>query len=81
MISGCGGSGNVCFFKKKIAVDTSGEEIRRITNILEACGIKYEIRTRRTRGSIGTAFDSRSYASANLALYKGSSVPSVVYMV
>ena len=67
--------------KKKIAVDTSGEEIRRITNILAQNKIKYEIRTKRVRGSIGTAIDARTYARANLAMYKGAQLPSVVYMI
>lgn len=67
--------------KKRIAVDTSGEEIRRITSILEMNKIKYEIRTKRARGSIGTAIDARTYARANLAMYKGAQSPSVVYMI
>ncbi len=69
------------FLKKRIVVDTSGEEIRRVTNLLDQHSIKYELRTKRTRGSIGTALDSRSYAASNIAMYKGSSTPPVVYMV
>jgi hypothetical protein len=69
------------FGKKRIAADTSGEEIRRITTILEQNKIKYEIRTKRTRGSIGTAIDARTYARANLAMYKGAQSPPVVYMI
>ena len=68
-------------FMKKIAVDTSAEEIRKMTTILEKNNLKYEIRTTRTRGSIGSAIDARSYANANLAMYKGSSQPSFVYSV
>ena len=69
------------FFMKKLITDTSSEEIRRVTTLLGQSGIKYEIRTVRPRGSIGTAMDSRSYASVNLAMYKGASLPAFVYMV
>ncbi len=68
-------------FKKRIATDTSSQAISRITDILEANSIKYEIRTRRPRGSVGTALDSRSYAGANIAMYKGASQPTYVYML
>ena len=68
-------------FKKRIAVDTSGEEIKRITNVLGENNIKYEIRTKRSRGSIGTAIDSRTYARSNLSMYKEAQSPPVVYMI
>jgi len=68
-------------FKKNIATDTSSEAIRRMTTILEENNIKYEIRTKRTRGAIGAAFDARSYASSNIATYKGASQPSFIYMI
>jgi len=68
-------------FKKRIATDTSGEEVRRITTILEQNDITYEIRTKRSRGVIGTAFDSISYARTNIAMYKGSSPPLFVYFI
>ncbi|MDY6845699.1 MAG: hypothetical protein SVP52_01010 [Chloroflexota bacterium] len=69
------------YFKKRIVVDTSPEEIRRVTNLLDQHAIKYELRTKRTRGSIGTALDSRAYARSNMPMYKGASKPPVVYMV
>jgi hypothetical protein len=68
-------------FKKKLAIDTSAEEIRRTTTILEKNNIKYEIRTTRTRGVIGSAFDAQSYARGNIAMYKGASQPSFIYSV
>lgn len=68
-------------FMKKLSVDTSAEEIRRTTTILEQNNIKYEIRTTRTRGTIGSALDARSYANANLPMYKGASQPSFIYTV
>lgn len=49
-------------FKKRILVDTSSEEARRVTALLDEHKIKYEFRTRRPRGSVGTALDARSYA-------------------
>ena len=68
-------------FMRKLTVDTSAEEARRTTSILEKNNIHYEIRTIRTRGSIGSALDARSYANANLAMYKGASQPSFIYSV
>ena len=69
------------FLMKKLVTDTSGEEIRRVTEILKGQKIKHVVRTVRARGSIGTAMDSRTYARANLAMYKGASMPNYVYMV
>ena len=68
-------------FMKKLAVDTSAEEIRRTTTILEKNNLKYEIRTTRSRGSIGSAIDAQTYANANLAMYKGASQPAFIYSV
>jgi hypothetical protein len=69
------------FFMKKLVVDTSAEEIARATSILDRNNIKYELRTTRTRGSIGSALDARSYAQGNIALYKGASGPTFIYTV
>jgi len=68
-------------FKKRIAVDTSNEEISRVTTILDQNNIKYELLTKRTRGVYGSAYDARSYAGANVAMYKGSTQPTFIYMV
>ncbi len=67
-------------FKKRIVVDTSAEEIRPIPTVLEQNNIKYEIQTKRTCGFIGTAIDVRTYASANLPMYKEAKSPSMVYV-
>ncbi len=71
----------IALFMKKLALDTSAEEIRRVTTLLEQNKVKYEIRTVRTRGSIGSSLDARSYANANLSMYKGASQPSFIYSV
>jgi hypothetical protein len=68
-------------FKKRILVDTSGEEARRVTEILDANEIKYELRTKRARGSVGTGLDARAYGRGNIAMYKGAGAPMFVYMV
>ena len=68
-------------FKKKLVVDTSAEEIRRTTTILEQNKIPYELRTTRSRGSITSAIDAQTYARANIAMYKGASKPTFVYTV
>ena len=67
--------------KKKIAVDTNSEAIRKITTLLEDYQIKYEIRTVRSRGVLGMGMDAQSYARSNIAVYKGSSQPQFVYTV
>lgn len=69
------------FLLKRLLIDTSSEEIRRVTTILEQNQIKYEMRTIRSRGSIGTGMDAMSYARSNVAMYKGSSQPTFVYYV
>ena len=68
-------------FMKKLTVDTSAEGVRRLATILEQNNIRYEIRTTRTRGSVGSAMDARSYAQGNLPLYKGTSQPMVIYSI
>lgn len=68
-------------FKKKIVVDISGEEVRRVTTILDKNKIKYDVRSKRTRGSVGSALDAGSYARSNIALYKEAAAPPIVYMV
>lgn len=69
------------FFKKRLMVDTSSEESRRVTTLLEQNHIKYELRTIRSRGGIGTGMDAMSYARSNVSLYKGASQPTFVYEV
>ncbi|MEA4811935.1 MAG: hypothetical protein VB108_05130 [Anaerolineaceae bacterium] len=66
---------------KKVAVDTSAEGIRCITDKLGCAKIKYHIVTTRTRGTIGSGGDARSYARANIALYKFGKNPGFVYSV
>lgn len=68
-------------FQKKLTVDTSSEEIRRVTSTLEQNKIKYDLRTTRPRGTIGSAIDARTYARANLAFNKGAPEPIFVYTV
>jgi hypothetical protein len=64
---------------KKVLTDSDAVEVRRVENILIENKIPYRIKTYQTRGSIGMAMDSRSYAASNLAMYKGSGTPSVSY--
>ncbi|MDY6874094.1 MAG: hypothetical protein SVR81_09045 [Chloroflexota bacterium] len=68
-------------FKKRIAVETSSEEVTRITTILDQNQIDYELRTRRERGLFGNFFDAQSYARANISMYKGSARPAFIYMI
>ena len=66
---------------KKLVTDISAEEIRRATTVLEQNGIKYEIRTMRTRGLIGSALDAGSYAQGNISMYRGAPQPTFIYSV
>jgi hypothetical protein len=66
---------------KRLILDPSSETVRRVTTILDENGIKYTLKTIRPRGSIGTGLDARSYAGANISMYKGSSQPQFVYSV
>lgn len=68
-------------FKKRLVVDSNNVAITRTTEILEKHMIKYELRTTRSRGSIGSRLDALSYARSNIAMYKGSAMPDFVYMI
>ena len=68
-------------FLKKLAVDTSAEGIRKITDKLKTAGIRYQFVTVRSRGSVGSFADARAYARSNIAMYKFSDKPNMVYYV
>jgi hypothetical protein len=68
-------------FMTRIVVDTSGEEIRGMTTVLEKNDIRYKICLKRTRVSIGSALDAVSYTRSNIAMYMGAAAPPVVYKV
>ena len=68
-------------FMRQLTVDSSAEEIARVEEILKSQQIPYRINSIRTRGDIGSALDARSYARSNIALYKGSATPSVIYRI
>lgn len=68
-------------FLKKLATDTSAEEIRRTTTILEQNHIHYEVRTIRARGTIGSALDANAYATGNIPMYKNAAPPTFIYTV
>jgi hypothetical protein len=69
------------FLKKRILVDTNNESVTKALAVLEKHHIKYDVRTIRSRGVLGTAMDAGSYARSNIAMYKESSQPGFVYMV
>ncbi|MBN1371176.1 MAG: hypothetical protein JW987_04380 [Anaerolineaceae bacterium] len=66
---------------RRLTVDTSTEGIKRISTILDQNSIKYEVRSERSRGTIGMGLDAAAYARANLAMYKGASDPTFIYSV
>jgi len=66
---------------RKLAVDTSAEGINRISAILKQNNIYYDVRSERSRGTIGSGLDAASYARANLPLYYGASQPTFVYSI
>jgi hypothetical protein len=69
------------FLKKRILVETNNESVTKALAALDKNKIKYELRTSRSRGVIGSTFDAQSYARSNISMYKGSSQPSFIYMV
>ncbi len=68
-------------FMKKLVTDTSAEEIARTTAVLERNNIHFEVRTQRSRGTIGSGMDAGAYARGNLAMYKGAAQPVFIYTV
>jgi len=68
-------------FMRRVAVDTSAEGIKRISTILDQNSIKHEVRSERSRGTIGMGMDAAAYARANLAMYKGASEPTFIYSI
>jgi len=71
----------IALLMKKLVVDISAEDIHRTTMVLEENGLNYEVRTKRSRGHIGSAFDAHTYAKANLAMYKKAAQPTFVCSV
>jgi len=69
------------FFMKKIATDTSSEEIARIRLILEKNQIPFSVNSTRSRGVVGSAMDAQSYARANLTMYNQGAQPVFIYTV
>ena len=68
-------------FLKKLAVDTSAEGLRKITDRLKEAGVHYQLVTVRSRGSVGSFADARAYARSNIAMYKFSDKPNMIYYV
>lgn len=68
------------FNRKNILTSSSMEDLGRFKMILSQNKIPFIVRTTRTRGSIGTMLDSRSYQQFNLA-YKDVNTASFVYYV
>lgn len=69
------------FFMKKLATDTSQEEITRIVNILKKNEIPYHLETIFDRGTWGRGYDAAAYRQANISMYKGSIQPTNVFVV
>lgn len=68
-------------FLKLLATDTDPGSIKQIENILQKNNIPYRIQTYSIRGVFGRQFDSASYKSSNLSMYKGASSPSMNYLI
>ncbi|HNW95059.1 MAG TPA: DUF2007 domain-containing protein [Anaerolineaceae bacterium] len=74
-------SNRLVLLGKQLISDTSSAEIRRIEDLLKQENIPYRLQTQRSRGSVGSFMDSRSYAASNIALYKGAATPTFVYAI
>lgn len=66
-------------FMKKLATDTSAEEISRIKTVLGQNDIKFEIWT--TRGRTGSAHDSITYLKSAPVMYGLAPEPVFIYSV
>ncbi len=66
-------------FMKKLATDTSAEEISRIKTILEQHSIKYEVWT--SKGRTGSDRDSLTHLKSNPVMYGVSPEPVFIYSV
>lgn len=53
--------------RKELMTDTSMEELSRVKEALKKQNIPYEIKTQRSRGSIGMGMDVSAYRSMNMA--------------
>ncbi|MBR0577342.1 hypothetical protein KCG48_13580 [Proteiniclasticum sp. BAD-10] len=51
--------------RKPLMSDTSAEELARVKDVLKASGIPFEVKTTRTRGTIGTILDVKVYQTYN----------------
>ncbi len=68
-------------FMKRLSVDTSAEGIRKITDKLKEAGIRHQVVTVKSGGSVGSFVDARAYAKSNVAMYKFGKKPGMVYYV
>jgi hypothetical protein len=67
----------IILFMKKLATDTSAEEISRIKTILAQYEIKFEVWT--TRGRTGSDRDSITHLKSNPVMYEISPEPLFIY--
>ena len=65
--------------RKELMTDNSAEELARVKEALKAQGIEFEVKTIRSRGTIGNAMDAASYARANLAFSRDRQNIDFVY--
>jgi hypothetical protein len=65
--------------RKELMTDSSPEELARVKEALKAEDIEFEVRTLRSRGTIGNSMDAASYARANLAFSRDRQNISFVY--
>lgn len=65
--------------RKELMTDSSAEELARVKEALRARDIEFEVKTMRSRGTIGNAMDAASYARANLAFSRDRQSIDFVY--
>lgn len=68
------------FNRKRILTSTSMEDLGRFKMILSGSEIPYLVKTIRSRGTIGSALDAKSYASFNLAYSDRQTAKFVYYL-
>lgn len=71
----------ICVFNRKMLLVTSdaGDAAKKRLE-LKAAGIPFEIKTIRSRGTIGSSFDHRSIAASNFAPGNFSTADNVYYI-
>ncbi len=68
-------------FLKQLVSDFDPGEIKRVEEILKANKIPYRIKSYNPRGPFGRHYDSKTYETIVMPLYKNAQRPTITYIV